>query len=142
MTSSSRCSCQSPFWTKSALNRVTWWWKSHDQKWRQMDPGIDVFFDFSLHTETVLPDIGVRNREFPSTESSAPPVNMYGTTSLSWCVFISTFIYEKWLILELVNEWIGSLLTWHSTIFQLYMWRHIDVKAGCRSWTYGRVPTP
>ena len=42
-------------------------------------------------------------------ESSAPPVKMYGTTSLSWCVFISTFTYEKWLILELANEWIGSL---------------------------------
>ena len=59
-----------------------------------------------------------------------------GTTSLPWCVFISTFIYEMWLILE--NEWIGSL-TSHSTIFQLYMWRHIDVQANCRSWTYSRA---
>ena len=61
-------------------------------------------------------------------ESSAPPFNMYGTTSLPWCVFISTFIYEVWLILELVNEWIGSL-TSYSTIFQLYMWRHMDLCA-------------
>ena len=74
-------------------------------------------------------------------ESSAPPVNMYGTTSLPWCVFISTFIYEMWLILELVNEWIGSL-TSHSTIFQLYMWRHIDVQVNCRSWSYSRAPSP
>ena len=74
-------------------------------------------------------------------ESSAPPVNMYGTTSLPWCVFISTFIYEMWLILGLVNEWIGSL-TSNSTILQLCMWRHIDVQANCRSWSYSRAPSP
>ena len=32
-------------------------------------------------------------------------------------------------------------LTSHATIFQLYMWRHIDVQADWRrSWTYGRAP--
>ena len=32
-------------------------------------------------------------------------------------------------------------LTSHLTIFQSYMWRHIDVQADWRrSWTYGRAP--
>ena len=36
--------------------------------------------------------------------------------------------------------WIGCL-TSQSTIFQSYMWRHIDVQADWRrSWTYGRAP--
>ena len=30
-------------------------------------------------------------------------------------------------------------LTSHATIFQLYMWRHIDVQADWRSLTYGRA---
>ena len=41
-------------------------------------------------------------------------------------------------ILEL--SWIGCL-TSQLTIFQSYMWRHIDVQADWRrSWTYGRAP--
>ena len=41
-----------------------------------------------------------------------------------------------------VSEWI-SCLTSQLTIFQSYMWRHIDVQADWRrSWTYGRAPTP
>ena len=42
------------------------------------------------------------------------------------------------LIFEL--SWIGCL-TSQLTIFQSYMWRHIDVQADWRrSWTYGRAP--
>ena len=37
-------------------------------------------------------------------------------------------------------SWFGCL-TSQLTIFQLYMWRHIDVQADWRrSWTYGRAP--
>ena len=37
-------------------------------------------------------------------------------------------------------EWV-SIFTLQSTIFQLYMWRHLDVQADWRrSWTYGRTP--
>ena len=45
---------------------------------------------------------------------------------------------RRWCIWR-VSE-IGCL-TSHWTIFQLYMWRHIDVQADWRrSWTYGRAP--
>ena len=39
-------------------------------------------------------------------------------------------------------EWSGiGCLTSQLTIFQSYMWRHIDVQADWRrSWTYGRAP--
>ena len=41
-----------------------------------------------------------------------------------------------------VSEWI-CCLTSQLTIFQSYMWRHIDVQADWRrNWTYGRAPTP
>ena len=39
-------------------------------------------------------------------------------------------------------EWMSEIgcLTSHATIFQLYMWRHIDVQADWRrNWTYGRA---
>ena len=36
-------------------------------------------------------------------------------------------------------SWIGCL-TPQLTIFHSYMWRHIDVQADWRSWTYGRAP--
>ena len=42
-----------------------------------------------------------------------------------------------------MSEWVSEIgcLTSHWTIFQLYMWRHIDVQADWRrSWTYGRAP--
>ena len=42
-----------------------------------------------------------------------------------------------------VLAWVSEIgcLTSHWTIFQLYMWRHIDVQADWRrSWTYGRAP--
>ena len=39
------------------------------------------------------------------------------------------------------NNWIGCL-TSQLTIFQSYMWRHIDVQADWRSCAYGRAPTP
>ena len=43
-------------------------------------------------------------------------------------------------ILAWVLSWIGCL-TSQLTIFQSYMWRHIDVQADWRrSWTYGRAP--
>ena len=43
---------------------------------------------------------------------------------------------------EFVCVFIGCL-TSQLTIFQSYMWRHIDVQADWRrSWTYGRAPTP
>ena len=43
---------------------------------------------------------------------------------------------------EWVSEWVSEIgcLTSHATIFQLYMWRHIDVQADWRSLTYGRAP--
>ena len=44
---------------------------------------------------------------------------------------------------EWVSEWVSEIgcLTSHATIFQLYMWRHIDVQADWRNnWTYGRAP--
>ena len=40
-----------------------------------------------------------------------------------------------------VSEWI-ICLTSQLTIFQSYMWRHIDVQADWRSLTYGRASTP
>ena len=44
--------------------------------------------------------------------------------------------------LEDSMEWVSEIgcLTSHATIFQLYMWRHIDVQADWRSCTYGRAP--
>ena len=44
---------------------------------------------------------------------------------------------------EWVSEWVSDIgcLTSQLTIFQSYMWRHIDVQADWRrSWTYGRAP--
>ena len=44
---------------------------------------------------------------------------------------------------RLNSIWVSEIgcLTSHWTIFQLYMWRHIDVQADWRrSWTYGRAP--
>ena len=49
-----------------------------------------------------------------------------------------TFMLENISSLQL--SWIGCL-TSQLTIFQSYMWRHIDVQADWRrSWTYGRAP--
>ena len=43
----------------------------------------------------------------------------------------------------LLIEWIDWLFNSHSTIFQLYMWRHTNVKGNWRrSWTYVQAPTP
>ena len=42
-----------------------------------------------------------------------------------------------------IRDWVSEIgcLMSHATIFQLYMWRHIDVQAYWRrSWTYGRAP--
>ena len=44
--------------------------------------------------------------------------------------------FKTWLEREKIGCW-----TSHATIFQLYMWRHIDVQADWRrSWTYSRTP--
>ena len=67
-------------------------------------------------------------------------------------------VKDKWKIISLLSlifsfwycyrfrinwvelSWIGCL-TSQLTIFQSYMWRHIDVQADWRrSWTYGRAP--
>ena len=49
-----------------------------------------------------------------------------------WSAFVSITKNEL--------SWIGCL-TSQLTIFQSYMWRHIDVQADWRrSWTYGRAP--
>ena len=51
---------------------------------------------------------------------------------LSVCLSVILFFCEV--------RWIGCL-TSQLTIFQSYMWRHIDVQAEWRSsWTYGRAP--
>ena len=47
----------------------------------------------------------------------------------------STYYSSRW---SRLSE-IGSL-TLHATIFQLYLWRHIDMQADWRSWTNGRAP--
>ena len=47
-----------------------------------------------------------------------------------------------------IEKQIGQILNWvwivcltsQLTIFQSYMWRHIDVQADWRSMTYGRAP--
>ena len=44
------------------------------------------------------------------------------------------------ILFPVVLRWIGCL-TSQLTIFQSYIWRHIDVQADWRrSWTYGRAP--
>ena len=56
-------------------------------------------------------------------------------------VHIVNLIRLKFCIHLSEVRWIGCL-TSQSTIFQPYMWRHIDVQADWRrsSWTYGRAP--
>ena len=41
-----------------------------------------------------------------------------------------------------VKLWVSEIacLTSHATLFQLYMWRHIDVQADWSSGAYGRTP--
>ena len=59
-----------------------------------------------------------------------------------------SWMYRLWIVVvpwtPCCRDCIGWIdcLTQYSTIFQLhvYMWRHIDVQATRRSWTYGRVP--
>ena len=58
---------------------------------------------------------------------------------------VSFFVwYTSKLIYEICNNNCGfgiGCLTSDSTIFQWYIWRHIDVQADwIRSWTYGRAP--
>ena len=121
------------YWQESRADSRYWhvWNPHHWQVWFFWVPSVLLFCSFECHILSTTPiyicshpktslnsltphrnsisgQRGSKSR-VSEHESSAPPVNMYGTTSLSWCVLISTFIYEKWLILELVNEWIGSL---------------------------------
>ena len=55
-------------------------------------------------------------------------------------------VLTNWIneINRTMGEWVSQIgcLTSHSVIFQLFMWRHIDVQAdGRRScWTYGQAP--
>ena len=50
------------------------------------------------------------------------------------------FSFEEKSTFHEVVRWIGCL-TSQLTMFQSYMWRHIDVQADLRrSWTYGRAP--
>ena len=59
---------------------------------------------------------------------------------LIWCCTWRTQ-GQSWVLHTLGLSWIGCL-TSQLTIFQSYMWRHIDVQADWRrsSWTYGRAP--
>ena len=55
---------------------------------------------------------------------------------------LSYYVREHFHLYGFGLDWI-SCLTSQLTIFQSYMWRHIDVQAGWRrSCTYGRAPTP
>ena len=50
----------------------------------------------------------------------------------------STEGYSELKIQRVSDSAIGCF-TSHATIFQFYMWRHIDVQVDWRSWTYGRA---
>ena len=51
--------------------------------------------------------------------------------------------FGLWKTEQDVSEWVNGCLTSQLTIFQSYMWWHIDVQADWRrNWTYGRAPTP
>ena len=78
------------------------------------------------------------------------PVNMYiytiykyDITSVLFCrlIIVDVLLVNELILLKLIElSWIGCL-TSQLTIFQSYMWRHIDVQADWRrSWTYGRAP--
>ena len=85
-----------------------------------------------------------------------PPIrNIQTNIDQRLCVIADCF----WLSRRHHNMWAQSLptsssrvdwllnvsfsLTSHSTIFQLYMRRHVDMQADWRkSWTYDRAPTP
>ena len=57
----------------------------------------------------------------------------YKTRSLHSRIIPTVYVEVRW----------NCCLTSQLTIFQSYMWRHIDVQADWRrSWTYGRLPTP
>ena len=73
-------------------------------------------------------------------------VNVCAKTSLSSVLILPQIdMWFQWSVSEnymnlLELSWIGCL-TSQLTIFQSYMWRHIDVQADWRrSWTYGRAP--
>ena len=75
----------------------------------------------------------------------SPPIELQNPLIQHCDIFFNNwweFIMLAWI--EII--WIGfeciACLTSHSTIFQLYIWRHIDVQANWRSWTYGRDSTP
>ena len=56
------------------------------------------------------------------------------------CLFKSTHKYDIFRERKKICVCIGCF-TSRATIFQLYMWQHIDVEADWRrSWTYGRAP--
>ena len=56
-----------------------------------------------------------------------------------WIIF-TQLIASRVVIQRVELSWI-CCLTSQLTIFQSYMWRHIDVQADWRrSWTYGRAP--
>ena len=59
---------------------------------------------FTSHRNNISGQWGSKPR-VSEHASSAPPVNMYGTTSLPWCVFIYIHIYIRNVINFGVSEW-------------------------------------
>ena len=69
-------------------------------------------------------------------------MNLHSFSSAIYLILLHTATYFKLynpsFLVEIEIE--ICCLTLHATIFQLYMWRHIDVQADWRrSWTYGRA---
>ena len=80
-------------------------------------------------------DIGLNIINYRCSDKNEIQSNYFQKTEVS----IHVTILHRDAILELLS-WIGCL-TSQLTIFQSYMWRHIDVQADWRrSWTYGRAP--
>ena len=60
-----------------------------------------------------------------------PMINRLNTgMSMLGCIFYH---------IQTTTNWFIGGFTSRSTVFQLYLWRHIDVQAAWRSWTYSRA---
>ena len=77
----------------------------------------------------------------------------HATNTSRWVLLIENSTYSQYLEVSTSDRTLNmqpilkvrwgefGCLTSHLTIFQSYMWRHIDVQADWRrSWTYGRAP--
>ena len=99
----------------------------------------------SISLQPVFSSGGIRLLFLPQSFSAIvePPSSASSTSSLLTLVSLvmtSPTWKQHQNNLEWVSEWI-CCLTSQLTIFQSYMWRHIDVQADWRrNWTYGRAP--